>query len=422
MKKTIALILSVVLSVSLLLSGCGGDPSNTTDPAGNAAASGTLEYNLDSGEDFTIQVSLGGATECVVFLGDTKLDKTEFTVGADSVTISSYSLMFLEVNQTYPIKIEAGGKAQEFSVKIISTSNLSLDDSAVSFDFKNPQDIVKSADFGDQTIENIRLGAKDYADPAMYSYDGSSKTLTLKKEMIMALPGTTNIMIRLSSGKEFAFDVTNTLLAAADFEAEGVAGTLTAQHGIFWGSELEIQDDGTGNHIGKLNPEYDHLFAFGDHYWGNIGGVEFEQGATYKVEFDIKPAEESTVKYVNLYLRKAFESYDPRCGIDPSGEGDDVQKYCKLDFADGTCKTDGNMDVTCTYNEATGFTHITVTFKTSTAYDTIFNCNTGSFYYDGDRPGETGLTSDPTNAENKAAYESAKGIFWYFDNLTVIKQ
>ena len=206
MKKTIALILSVVLSVSLLLSGCGGDPSNTTDPAGNAAASGTLEYNLDSGEDFTIQVSLGGATECVVFLGDTKLDKTEFTVGADSVTISSYSLMFLEVNQTYPIKIEAGGKAQEFSVKIISTSNLSLDDAAVGFDFKNPQDIVKSADFGDQTIENIRLGAKDYADPAMYSYDGSAKTLTLKKEMIMALPGTTNIMIRLSSGKEFASD------------------------------------------------------------------------------------------------------------------------------------------------------------------------------------------------------------------------
>lgn len=418
MKKKIAWILSVILSVSLLFSGCGGNGQETTAPAETTGANTGLEYNLDSGEDFVLQVSLGGATECAIFLGDTKLDKTEFTVGTDSVTISSYSMMFLEVNQTYTVKVDVGGNVQEFSVKIISTSNLSLDDSAVSFDFKNPQDIVKSADFGDQTIENIRLGARDYADAAMYSYDGNAKTLTLKKEMIMALPGTTNIMVRLSGGKEFAFDVTSTLLAAADFEAEGIAGVLTAQHGIFWGTDLEIQNDGTG----KLNPDYDHLFAFGDHYWGNIGGVEFEQGATYKVEFDIKPAEESTVKYVNLYLRKAFESYDPRCGIDPSGEGDDVQKYCKLDFADGTCKTDGNMDVTCTYNDATGFTHVTVTFKTSTAYDTIFNCNTGNFYFDGDRPGETGLSTDPTNADNKAAYESAKGIFWYFDNLTVIKQ
>lgn len=421
MKKTIVLILSLILSVGLLLSGCG-DTAQTTEPAGNGASAGTLEYNLDSGEDFTIQVSLGGAADCSVFLGDTKLDKTEFSVGTDTITISSYSLMFLEVNQTYTVKIEAGGGVQEVPVKIISTSNVSLDDSEVAFDFKNPQDIVKSADFGDQTIENIRLGAKDYADPSMYSYDGNAKTLTFQKDLLMNLPGTTNIMIRLSGGKEFAFNVTNTLMAAADFETEGVAGVLSAQHGIFWGSDIEIQDDGTGNYIGKMNPEYNHLFVFGNHYWGDMGGVEFKQGATYKVEFDIKPAEESTVKYVNLYLRKAFESYDPRCGLEPSGEGDDVQKYCTLDFSSGTCTTDGNMDVTCTYDEATGFTHVTVVFKTSTAYDTIFNCDTGDLYYDGDRPGETGLSSDPTNADNKAAHEAAKGIFWYFDNLTVIEQ
>lgn len=80
------------------------------------------------------------------------------------------------------------------------------------------------------------------------------------------------------------------------------------------------------------------------------------------------------------------------------------------------------MDVTYTYNEATGFTHVTIRFTASSAYNSILNCNTGGNYFDGDRPGESSTGSNPVNADNKAAYEAAKSVCWYFDNVTIVKK
>lgn len=415
MKKFIHVV-AVLLCLILLFCGCG------TGGGSQSQEDGVLEYDLDSGEDLRLSVSLDLSNGCTVYMGDTKLDKTEFSADGSTLCISSYSLLFLEQGQTYSVRVEADNKNQQFQVKMISASNFSFDDADVCFSYEAPEDVVKAADFGTQTVENIRLGARAYADPSLYSYDAQAKTLTLKKEMLMNLPGETNILVRLSGGKEFSFNLTNTLLAYTDFENPEEIALLTGNYGMFWDATIDQVQQAGGTNVGKVTPQYDHLFVFGDHYWGDMGSVAFEKGCTYQVEFDVKPDDASTEHSLTLYLRKAFESYDPRCGIDPDGEGDDVQKYATVDFTNGVATVDGNMDIQCTYNETTGFTHVTVVFKTSTAYDTIFNCNTGANYYDGDRPGENGLSSAPTNAENKTAYENAKGIIWYFDNLTIVKQ
>ena len=373
--RTIMRILAATLCAVLLLAGCARSPEEPQ--TGDDTA---IIYDLDSGKDLTLPAEAGDAAGCSVTVGDTKLDKTEFTVDDENICISSYSLMFLELNQTYTVKVDNASGVREYAVKLISSSNVSLDEKDVTFDYAQPADLVKAADFGERTISELRLGAKDYADESLYVYDNEAKTLTLKKELMMKLTGTTAILVRLSDGKEFSFNVKSTVLARADFEDEEQVSLLTDTYGIFWGTSIETEKDGFGNTIGRVNPEYDHLFAFG----------------------------------------KAFDSYDPRCGIDPSGEGDDVQKEYTLDFSSGSCTGNGNFDdVSFTYDETTGFTHVTAKFKTSSAYDTIFNCNTGKYYFDGDRPGEVGLSSDPTNEENKAAHENASSIIWLFDNLIV---
>lgn len=412
MKNTkILRITLAMLLVCVLLAGCG------------KTEAGVLEYDLDSGADFVLEANVGSSDECKVFVGENRLDKTEYTVGDGQIAISAYSMMFLELNETYTVKIETGSKTQEFQVKLVSTSNVSMDESTVNFNYEAPADVVKSADFGDQTISEIRLGNRTYADTSLYAYDSAAKTLTFNKELLAGLPGNTNILVRLSGGKEFSFQLCNTLLAKVDFEDSEENAALTGSQGVFAGAKLEAVEDGTGNTVGKLVPLYDHIFCYGDHYWGTYGGVVFEKDMTYRVEFDVKPDEASTEKVLKLYLRKAFDSYDPRCGMEPNGEGDDVQKYAYLDFSSGNCTTEGNMTgMTCTYDEATGYTHVVIEFKTSTAYTTIFNCNTGSNYYDSDRLGENGSFSDPTNAENKAAMEAAKSICWYFDNMVVTQQ
>ena len=413
--------ITVLILLCAMLAGCGGqtqNPDDSSSTAGNQNGN-VLEYDLDSGEDLVLEVEAG--SDCTVHIGDTRLDKTEFTVGEKDVRISSYSLMFLDLGETYTIKVQSSTGTKEFQVKIISTSTLYLDETPVAFDYEQPADVVKSADFGDQTITEIRMGARKYADKSLYSYDSAAKTLTLKKELLMSISGETNLLVRLSGGKEFSFTVNSTLCAKADFEDAEENALLSGQYGMFWDATVEAVAD-NGSFVGKIIPQYDHLFVFGDHYWGTCGDVAFEKGASYQVEFDVKVGETSTAKTLKLYIRKAFDSFDPRCGIDPNGEGDDVQKYYTLDFSGNGCTGEGNMDVTYTYNEATGYTHVTIRFTASSAYNSILNCNTGDNYFDGDRPGESSTGSNPVNADNKAAYEAAKSVCWYFDNITVVKK
>lgn len=413
--------ITVLILLCAMLAGCGGQAQNpdTSSSATGGNNSNVLEYDLDSGEDLVLEVEAG--SDCTVHIGDTRLDKTEFTVGEKDVRISSYSLMFLDLGETYTIKVQSSTGTKEFQVKMISTSAVSMDEETVVFDYEHPADVVKSADFGDQTITEIRVGARKYADKSLYSYDRAAKTLTLKKELLMSVTGETNLLVRLSGGKEFSFTVNSTLCAKADFEDAEENALLSGLNGMFWDTNIETVID-NGSVVGKLVPQYDHLFVFGDHYWGTFGNVAFEKGGSYQMEFDVKVGETSTAKTLNLYIRKAFDSYDPRCGIDPNGEGDDVQKYYTLDFSGNGCTGEGNMDVTYTYNEATGYAHVTIRFTASTAYNTILNCNTGGNYFDGDRPGESSTGSNPVNADNKAAYEAAKSVCWYFDNITVVKK
>lgn len=413
--------ITVLILLCTMLAGCGGQAQNpdTSSSATGGNNSNVLEYDLDSGEDLVLEVEAG--SDCTVHIGDTRLDKTEFTVKENNIRISAYCLMFLDLGETYTVKVQSSAGTTEFQVKIISTSTLYLDETPVTFDYEQPADVVKSADFGDQTITEIRMGARKYADKSLYSYDSAAKTLTLKKELLMSISGETNLLVRLSGGKEFSFTVNSTLCAKADFEDAEENALLSGQYGMFWDATVEAVAD-NGSFVGKIIPQYDHLFVFGDHYWGTCGDVAFEKGASYQVEFDVKVGETSTAKTLKLYIRKAFDSFDPRCGIDPNGEGDDVQKYYTLDFSGNGCTGEGNMDVTYTYNEATGYTHVTIRFTASSAYNSILNCNTGDNYFDGDRPGESSTGSNPVNADNKAAYEAAKSVCWYFDNVTIVKK
>lgn len=417
--KFLAGILAIAVLGCLLLAGCGDTGTNPK------IKSAPETYDFDSGTDYTFTADLKGYTDYTLTIGDTRLDKTEYTVdeATGAFAVSAYSLMYLELDETYVFKLDTGGGSANFSVKMISGSNLSMDTADASFDYSNPTDLVKSADFGGQAIADVRLGAKDYADPDMYAYSDADKTLTFKKELLMTLSGETNMLVRLENGKEFAFILKSTLLATATFDDAEQNAVLTNNYGMFWGAEIEQVEEDDGKLVGKVSPAYDHLFVFGNHYWGVMGTVAFEKGASYTVEFDVKPEATSTVKSLTIYLRKAFESYDPRCGLDPDGEGDDVQKYYTLDFSSGTCEGEGADDfVSFTYDETTGYAHVTIEFKTVSSYDMILNANTGGFYYDGDRAGESGSTDAPTNAENIAAHESAKGIAWIFDNLTLIAQ
>lgn len=412
-KARLLRVVSVLLLLCTLLAACSGSP-NTEQPE-------ILQYDLDSGEELVLPVTAGA--DCVVYIGNTRLDKTEYTVNEKEIHISAYSLMFLNVNTTYTVKVETASEVKEFQVQIISSSTVSMDEADVTFDYANPTDLVKTADFGDQTVSEIRLGARKYADKSLYHYDSTGKTLTFKKELLMGLTGETKVLIRLSGGKEFSFTVSSSLVANADFEEPDEVALLTGNYGMFWDAKIETIKGENGSMIGKVVPQYDHLFVFGDHYWSTIGGVAFEKGASYQLEFDIKPDAASTEKTLKLYLRKAFDSYDPRCGIEPDGEGDDVQKYYVLDMSGTGCTGEGNFtDITYVYDETTGYTHVTVRFKAATAYNTILNCNTGNNYFDGDRPGENGVSNAPTNADNIAAYEAAKGICWYFDNVKIVKQ
>ena len=207
MKNTkILRIALAMLLVCALLAGCG------------KTETGVLEYDLDSGADFVLEANVGSGDDCKVFVGENRLDKTEYTVGDGQIAISAYSMMFLELNETYTVKVEAGSKTQEFQVTLVSTSNVSMDESTVNFNYEAQADVVKSADFGEQTISEIRLGNRTYADTSLYTYDAAAKTLTFSKELLASLPGNTNILVRLSGGKEFSVQLCNTLLAKADFE------------------------------------------------------------------------------------------------------------------------------------------------------------------------------------------------------------
>ncbi len=419
MKKRInRVIFWLMACICFCLIGCG---DSGTNPSVKKAPA---EYDFDSGEDYTFKMDLKGYTDYSVYIGDTRLDKTEYTCDEESgeFRISSYSLMYLTLDETYEFKVQTGGGSAAFSVKMVSKSNLSMDTQDVDFDYADPKEIVINADFGDQAIADIRLGAKDYADADSYTYSEKDKTLTFSVDLLKSLSGTTNVLVRLENGKEFSFNINSTLLALADFENEDDNTLLTGQYGMFWGASITQSDDGKDGKAGLVKPEYDHLFVFGGHYWGTMGGVAFEKGESYQVEFDVKPEASSTEKTLDLYMRKAFDSYDPRCGIDPAGDGDDVQKYYTLDLSGGDCKGDGSADfVEYEYDAKTGYTHVTVTFKASSSYDVILNLNTGSNYYDGDRPGESGASGDPTNAENIKAREAAKSVAWLFDNISVIK-
>ena len=412
--KTWKLVLITFVMACLFLAGCGG----STEPKIKKAPE---TYDFDSGEDYAFTADLKGYEEYTLYIGDTRLDKTEYTYEDGKFVISAYSLMYLELGKTYDFKLETEGGSSTFKVEMISSSNLSMNTEDVTFDYSNPEDLVLQADFGKQKIADIRLGAKNYADPELYEYSDKDKTLTLKKEMLMTLAGETNILVRLENGKEFSFNLKSTVLAKADFEDPEEIAIWKGNYGMFWDCEI-AQAEEDGNHIGKVTPQYDHLFVFGNHYWGEMGNVSFEKGEAYHVEFDVKADEASAVKQMTIYLRKAFESYDPRCGIDPSGEGDDVQKSYTLDFSKGGCTGNGTEDfVTYTYDEKTGWTHVIVEFKTASSYDMILNAN-GGYYFDSDRAGENGTGSAPTNAENIQAKENAKGICWLFDNVTVSKK
>lgn len=343
MKKFIHFV-AVLLCLILLFCGCG------TGGGAQSQENGVLEYDLDSGEDLRLSVSLDLSNGCTVYVGDTKLDKTEFSVDGSTLCISPYSLLFLEQGQTYSVRVEADNKNQQFQVKMISASNFSFDDADVCFSYEAPEDVVKVADFGTQTVENIRLGARAYADPSLYSYDAQTKTLTLKKEMLMNLPGETNILVRLSGGKEFSFNLTNTLLAYTDFENPEEIALLTGNYGMFWDATIDQVQQAGGTNVGKVLLDNDfsqeldptvtknyhksswygatatledgwlhltsseHLFVFGTHYFGAYGGLQFETGKTYTVSFDLKRGSEFSNNAFTLTLAEEVENQDPRFG------------------------------------------------------------------------------------------------------------
>ena len=91
-KKVMRRILLLAACICLLLVGCG---DSGTNPSVKKAPK---EYDFDSGEDYVFTMNLKGYTDYSVYIGDTRLDKTEYTCDEEKgeFKVSSYSLMYLE--------------------------------------------------------------------------------------------------------------------------------------------------------------------------------------------------------------------------------------------------------------------------------------------------------------------------------------
>ncbi len=111
----------------------------------------------------------------------------------------------------------------------------------------------------------------------------------------------------------------------------------------------------------------DGLFIYGNHAWGQYGGVGFTKGSYYTVELDIMLGADNANRVLNLYVTKQNDS---------DAYGGTPYKTLTLNFADFknfvTTNTDDFAHVT--YNAATHTAHVKLLFQADANVDTQLIC------------------------------------------------
>ena len=350
-QKISTFLLAAIMLIATVA--CGG---KTNDSAPKA-----VRYNLSDGKDLVLETDLKNCETYQMYNGATRLDKrSEYSYDAASgkFTVLALTMIFLETDETYTFRIETEKGNRQFNVEVYSDSNRSMNTDKVVFDYAAPADIVKDADFGEESVDVIKVGTANYVDAQYYSYSKENKTLTIQKEFLSTLWGSHTLTVRLTNDEEYSFGFESNLLYKNDFsDPENLQPEIT-DYPAFWGTERVSERDGWG----ILEPKYDHLFVFGKHYWGLTGGVAFEAKTNYVMEFDVKPDPDSICKVLTIAVRRRDDGSDPRVGLILSGYA--------LDFTNGCVGGKGFLKdkefdeslATYTYDEATGVAQVKLTF------------------------------------------------------------
>lgn len=376
-------------------SGVSTDGKNAPVVSGNAAT-----YDVNEGGDYTFDVDLKGETELTLWMDGSRLGSSEYAEADGEVTVYEIVMIYLDPDTTSEFRVETPGGETSFSVSIITTSQITMNTEDVIFDFENPTDIVKDANFERETIDVVRVGVSDYVDKQYYSYEedaeGNGK-FTLKKEFLSTITDNADILVRLTSGDEFGFNVKTNLLLYHDFSD---AGNLNPAKGagdakpVFWGATVTQSAD--EEKWGLVNPDYDHLFVFGNHYWGTMGTVTFREGGSYELTFDVRSPETSAYRIMTIALRKSDTS-DPRTAEIMKDENGYEMKYV-LDFTNCFSAAGNTGFASSVYDEKTKTAQVTVHFTVPADQNVILNAD-GGYVMDKDE-------------DNK--------IVWEFDNMKIL--
>ena len=384
--------------------GDSGGGKNSPTVSENAAT-----YDVFTGGDYTFKADLKGAEDFTLWMDGSRLGSSQYSYEGGTFTVFAIVMEYLEPDTTSVFRLVTEGGEVEFNVSIVSTSTITMDTDDVVFDYENPVDVVKEANFGEETVDVVRIGSTDYVDEQYYDYsfdEASGKgAFTLKKEFLSTIADSADILVRLTNGDEFLFTVTTNLMLDLDFSdpdnlnpARG-SGSFKP---VFWGAKVtQSQDE---EKWGVVNPQQDHTFVFGTHFWGTMGTVQFKRGHAYELTFDIASPEESIFRSLTIALRQNNDQ-DPR-GAEIMNDAEEHPMSFTLDFTNGyTSYGNTGFVVEDSYDEQTGVAHITVKFVAPEDQDVILNANGGQAYAD------SYLWSNAANDYK---------IFWRFDNMLML--
>lgn len=164
----------MTVSVSALLMLCmfaftacgndkGGDKTGTGGGTTPTFSENAATYDVHTGGDYTFKVNLQGGTLDALWIGNDKLTKNDYEYNAETgvITVEEITMLLLDLDQTYTFKFVTDKGEETFTVKIITTSNITMNTDAVAFDYNAPADIVKDAEFEDDTISSVIVGTAD---------------------------------------------------------------------------------------------------------------------------------------------------------------------------------------------------------------------------------------------------------------------
>ena len=304
------------------------------------------------------------------------MDRTEYSYSAKTglITLDGFTLSDYEIDKTYEIKIETDKGFASFNVSFISSNKITFNTESVTFDYNSPEDVVKSADLGEESISRVICGTSTVVDTTYYNYSNDLKCFTLKKEFVATLWGETNVLISLTNGDEFSFIVKSNLIMLNDCEEGdkfGSGRSMFYEKGTNPLVTVEAWDGKALSYSGNGGDIF-----LGRSQWGLHGGVDFKADRKYVLSFQLKLDETKNPQNHTL----AFRLNKNDGTIAPNDHTDNLG-YVSLDFDTGTVNLDevpsgSPLQVDFSKNEEYQFFDVKITFE-CVGNGMVFECMPG---------------------------------------------